>query len=102
MHEIFIEAINQKLIVQLRFDSIEKGIIIRKCIPFDFGPSRRYKDGRERYHFYDLDSPEGKHNLSILPERIIDISLTKQNFEPKDYITWTPNWNIRRDWNNFS
>lgn len=102
MYEIFIEAINQKLIIQLIFDSKEKGIITRKCIPFDFGPSKKYKDGRERYHFYDLDSPDGKHNLSILPEQIVDITLTDQDFDPRDYITWTPNWYTSRDWDDFS
>lgn len=102
MHEIFIEAINKKLIVLLRFDSKDKGEILRKCIPFDFGPSRKYKDGLNRYHFYDLDSPDGKHNLSILPKQIVDISLTHQSFEPENYITWTPNWYVSRDWGAFS
>lgn len=55
----FIEAINNKLILQITFDSKEKGIIKRTCIPFDFGPSRKYKDGLDRYHVLDLDSPDG-------------------------------------------
>lgn len=67
MHEKFVQAINQKKLVLLKFDSNEKGIIIRMCVPYDFGPSRRYKDGLNRYHFYDLDSPSRNHNLSILP-----------------------------------
>lgn len=98
----FIEAINNKLILQITFDSKEKGIIKRTCIPFDYGPSRKYKDGLERYHFLDLDSPEGKHNLSILPQQVIDMVLTNKEFDPADYISWTPNWHVSRDWSAYS
>ncbi len=102
MYETFIEAIEQKLIIQLTFESQEKGRITRTCIPFDFGPSRRYRDGCDRYHFFDLDSPDGKHNLSILPNQVINITLANQNFNPEDYITWTPNWHIDRNWGTYS
>lgn len=102
MNETMLEAINQMLIVRVTFNSHEKGVISRTCIPFDFGPSRRYKDGLDRYHFYDLDSPEGSHNLSILPEQIASITLTGDNFDPSDYITWTPNWIIKRNWGKYS
>ena len=50
MHEDFLRAIHNKNIIVIRFNSNEKGIISRKCIPFDFGPSRRYKDKQDRYH----------------------------------------------------
>ena len=60
-YELFIESLNSKKIIIVTFDSHEKGVITRTCIPFDFGPSRRYKDGQDRYHFYDLDSPDGSH-----------------------------------------
>lgn len=101
-HQIFLEAINQKLIVRVRVNSEEKGIIERNCIPFDYGPSRIYKDGLNRYHFYDLNSPEGKHNLSILPEQLIEITLTNEYFEPGDYVHWTPKWFVSRDWGIYS
>lgn len=101
-HEIFLQAINNKGLIQLCFNSYEKGSITRKCIPFDFGPSSRYKDGQDRYHFYDLDSPEGKHNLSILPSQITSIELLTDTFEPGDYIKWTPKWFIKRDWGIYS
>jgi hypothetical protein len=102
MYETFIEAINQKLIVLLTFNSKEKGVITRNCIPFDFGPSNRYKDGRDRFHFLDLDSPDGKHNLSILPEQISNIEILNKEFDPSDYIKWTTNWHIPRDWGIYS
>lgn len=102
MMKEFLEAINDKLILQITFDSKEKGIIKRTCIPFDYGPSRKYKDGLDRYHFLDLDSPEGRHNLSILPQQVIDMVITNKEFDPADYISWTPNWHISRDWGAYS
>lgn len=102
MMKEFLEAINNKLILQITFDSKEKGILKRTCIPFDFGPSRKYKDGLARYHFLDLDSPDGKHNLSILPDQVLNMTLTNNNFNPADYIGWNPNWHISRDWGEFS
>ena len=101
-HDIFIRAITDKVIVELWFDSVEKGNIIRRCIPFDFGTSRRYKDGKERYHFLDIDSPEGNHNLSILPNQVIKIILLEEVFEPADYVKWSPKWNLTRDWGPYS
>lgn len=67
--ETMLEAIKQRKLVEVTFNSIEKGAISRLCVPFDIGPSRRYKDGQVRFHFYDLDSPDGQHNLSILPSQ---------------------------------
>jgi len=102
-HEKFLQAIQEKRIVKVQFNSQEKGVIERVCIPFDFGPSRRnLKVNPDRYHFYDLDSPEGSHNLSILPEQIISIETTNKTFDPVNYITWNPNWFIQRNWGIYS
>lgn len=98
LHSIFIHAIHSKTILNITVNSYEKGIIVRTCIPFDYGPSRRYKDGKDRYHLLDLDSPDGVHNLSILPEQLIDIKLSERNFHPEDYVHWTPAWIVKRDW----
>jgi hypothetical protein len=73
-YENFLQAINEKKFVQVKFNSHEKGIIQRICVPFDYGPWKRKIP--DRYHFYDLDSPDGEHNLSILPEQIISIDVT--------------------------
>lgn len=97
-HNLFLQAINDKLLLSLCFDSFEKGTITRKCVAFDFGPSNRYKDGKDRYHLYDLDSPNGKHNLAILPHQIVSIILLDENFDPTDYITWATKWHYKRDW----
>ncbi|MBR9706781.1 hypothetical protein GOV14_07125 [Candidatus Pacearchaeota archaeon] len=99
-HELFLKAIQEKKILQIRFKSFEKGPISRKCIPFDFGPSRRSKDQSDKYHFYDLDSPEGSHVLSILPEQLLEAELLEESFTPESYVTWPGpyEWFIKRDW----
>lgn len=102
MYDDFIRAINEKKVVEVMVDTEEKGLIKRKCVPFDFGPSRRGNDRREKFHFYDLDSPDGAHNLSITPEKLRDLKVTPETFEPCDYVKWEPNWFVQRDWGEFS
>lgn len=101
-HDLFLEAIRNKKKVKVTVDSKEKGLIVRRCIPFDYGPSRIHKDGKYRYHFFDLDSPQGPHNLSILPEQLRNIEILDENFNPGDYVKWTPAWFIPRDWGEYS
>jgi len=102
-HRLFLQALHNKKKVKVKINSKEKGIIERVCVPFDFGPSRRAKDNKKRYHFCDLDSPDGIHVLSILPEQLISIELLDEGFEPADYITWKKiMWFIPRDWGEFS
>lgn len=99
MKDIFLEAIHEKKQITVRFNSKSKGIITRKCIPFDFGPSRRnLKVNPDRYHMYDLDSPDGKHTLGITEDQIISIEKSDLDFNPSDYVNWRPNWFIARDW----
>ncbi len=103
IEETMITAINGLKMIELTFNSKEKGKITRVCIPFDIGPSKKYKDGLNRFHFYDLNSPEGKHNLSILPHQIFKIEILDEIFNPGDYITWSPiNWIISRNWGKYS
>jgi len=102
MKNLFLDAIHGKLIVRITFNSFEKGEITRECIPFDFGPSRISKDKSDKYHFYDLTSPDGKHTLSIFEKQLINLEVTTKKFDPKDYVTWSPNWFVKRDWGTYS
>lgn len=101
-YDTLIEAIHNKVLVTVSFTSKEKGTITRLCVPYDFGPGNRYKDGLDRFHFHDLDSPDTKHPLLILPSQIHSIVLTTKSFSPKDYVTWKPDWKIKRDWGIYS
>jgi len=98
IEQLLKQAITNCNLVNVTVKSFEKGTIIRVCIPFDIGPSRKYKDGKVRYHFYDLNSPDGIHNLSILPEQLTNIEILQDKFDPLNYVTWIPNWFYKRDW----
>lgn len=104
-HEEFLRAIHRKELIRVEFNSHEKGIIQRDCVPFDFGPWKRdISPNPERYHLYDLDSPKEKHNLSVLPEQVISIECIGQSFDPAQYVTWQPpyDWFVPRDWGVYS
>jgi len=101
--KVFLQSINDKKIVKIKVDTYEKWVIERHCIPFDFWPSRRnLKVNPNKYHFYDLDSPDSKHTLSIIPEQLLEIKITDNIFNPWDYIKWEPKWFIERDWWEYS
>ncbi len=95
-------AVNEKLIVRVTYVTNDSRILTRKCVPFDFGPSRKFKDKSDRYHFQDLDSPNGKHPLSLEPKKVIKVELTGVNFDPANYIKWKPNWFMKRNWGKYS
>jgi hypothetical protein len=102
-HEIFISSIHERRHLTVCFTAQDGEERTRLCIPYDFGPSRKYKDGAKRYHFYDLDSPEGQHNLSILPTQIESIEILDTEFDPANFVTWTPTrWILIRDWGTYS
>ena len=94
-YDIFCNAIDTKTIVLIRFNSIEKGEIVRQCIPFDFAPARGDIQKPYKYQTYDLDSG---HNLAIAEEQIIDIQPTTQHFNPEQIVTWHTNWFYKRNW----
>lgn len=102
MKDTFIDAIHKRMKIEIQFDSKSKGIITRSCIPFDYGPSNKSYDKSDRYHFYDLNSPDGRHVLSILPEQLKAIKHIDDKFDPSEYVKWTPNWIIPRDWGIYS
>jgi hypothetical protein len=105
-HEVFLDALHAKRKVQLTFYSAEDaGQLVRLCAPMDFGPSRRAKDGLDRYHFWDYSSDTKPHALSLLPNRILRIEALDESFDPAEFVTWdlarSP-WFTPRDWRAYS
>lgn len=102
MKPTFISAIHTKQKVQLTFFSKEDAsTLVRTCAPMDFGPSRRAKDQRDRFHFWDYDSDSQRHTLSLLPEQVIEIAPLTTYFDPGDFISWSvaaSPWFVPRDW----
>lgn len=104
MKEKFLHAIDNKLKVSITFNAIEKGQIVRVCIPFDFGASQKDDaiDKSEKYHVWDLNSPDKPHNLALSPNDVVEIDILSEHFDPNDYVTWKPKWIYKRDWGNKS
>jgi len=103
MLNIFIEAIREKKIVEVTFfakkDNLNR---IRNCVPFDYAYGKRDKNPIKKYQLYDLDSPNGRHNLALEESQIINLVKLDRNFNPEDYISWEPNWEIDREWGVYS
>jgi hypothetical protein len=99
-HATFITALESRQKLSLRFFSKEDGHpLTSKCAPLDYGPSRRTKDKSDRYHFWDYESDEEPHQLSLLPSQIISMELLGEPFEPEEVVTWTPVlWFYPREW----
>ena len=99
----FIQAIHEKQKIQLSFYSKEDGhVLIRKCAPMDFGPSRRAKNKSDRYHMWDYESDTKNHVLSLLPDQVHNITVIEENFDPSEFVAWQPNWFVARDWGTYS
>jgi len=102
-HQDFIEAIHQTKKIKIVFFSKEdNGDIERTCAPMDYAVGQNIKDNIERYWVWDYDSDTKKHTLGIRPERIKLLVVLDENFDPAEFVTWTPNWNIFRQWGQFS
>jgi hypothetical protein len=106
-HEVFISGIEdlEKLIVTFVSKEDADLQLTRSCAPMDFGPSRRTTDQSDRYHFwdYDSDSPTGPHTLSLLPAQVVSIAATDEDFDPAEFVTWSPiEWFYPRDWGAYS
>ena len=98
-HKQFIEAINQKKKVSLRFYSKADGEVIDLvCAPLDYGPGAGIPDGVNRYSLWDYTSNNGSHTLSFLPEQILDLSVLGGVFDPAEFGVPPLAWSIPRDW----
>jgi hypothetical protein len=98
----FIQAIKDKKKVKITLETRDEGVVERVCIPFDFGANKKYKDGLERYYFNALDSSDGRKDLAVLESKLLTVEVLPEHFDPEDYITWDPNWILKRNWGIYS
>lgn len=106
-HATFIAAIHSRSKLEVEFLSQEDGYsrLKRVCAPFDYAPSRRAHDKTPRYHFWDYDSDQGSHTLSLPAGQVLSIAKLDDSFDPEDLITWDVRrspWTVRRDWGRHS
>jgi hypothetical protein len=103
MQNDFIAAIHSKNKIRLTFFSKEdRSLLIRTCAPMDFGASRHATNKSDRFHFWDYDSDTKNHTLSLLPNQVKSIEILEQTFNPAEFVTWSPNWIVARDWGQYS
>ena len=98
-HKQFIEAIQQRKKVSLRFYSkADSGVIDLVCAPMDYGPAGEVQDGVNRYHFWDYSGNNGSHSLVLPPEQILDLSILGLAFEPAEFGVRSSPWSTPREW----
>lgn len=104
--EIFISAIHDRHKLRVQFASKKSGQTeTRTCAPLDFGPSRKFSDGIERYHFWDFDGSRGPHVASIEVHRMLRVDSVNETFDPSAFVTWDLGahpWIIERNWGRHS
>ena len=99
----FIQAIHDKKKVRVTFYSKDdRGYIVRKCAPMDYGPGRHPHKKNNRYHLWDYESDSGQHTLSLNPEQIKECEILDETFDPSELITWDTSWFVKRDWGIYS
>jgi hypothetical protein len=102
----FIAAIRAKKKVRVTFFSKEdRGTLVRKCAPTDYGPSRKAKAKNDRYHVWDYESDTTEHSLSLKRGQIQQIEILDESFEPSEFVTWNVEqfpWFVPRDWGIYS
>lgn len=92
MNEKFFEAIQMSRIIEAFIHTREHGFVFRKCVPFYYWESKYFKDGKERFHMFDLSNPFYDNHLSVLPEQLIYLEVSQENFEPLDFYTHKQKW----------
>jgi len=99
----FIASVHAKTKIRLTFFSKEDNTnLIRLCAPMDYGPFRAAKSPADRYHLWDYESDKKNHNLSLLPENIVEMEFLIDFFDPSEFITWPCKWHVVREWGMFS
>jgi len=101
----FIAAIHSKNKIYITFFSKEDGFNeTRLCAPMDYGPKRQKNtiDKRDKFHAWDYESDDGPHTISMHADQIVKIELSDETFEPREFVTWVPKWQVVRDWGIYS
>ena len=98
-HKQFIEAINEKKKVAVRFYSkADSGVLDRICAPMDYGPGGEVQDGLNRYWLWDYTSNTGSHTLGLVPQQIVDLRVLGEVFDPAEFGVQPWQWSIPRPW----
>jgi len=98
-HQQFIDAIQQKKKVSVRFYSKpDSGVVDRVCAPMDYGPDGTVQDGLNRYWLWDETNTTGDRTLGLLPKQILEMSVLGSIFDPAEFGVRPSPWSVPRDW----
>lgn len=85
-HARFIEAINEKKKVSVRFYSkADNGVLDRICAPMSYGQSSESEDELNRYWLWDYGSNTASHTLGLVPQQIVDLQVLGEVFDPAQF-----------------
>lgn len=102
-HPQFIEAINEKRKVRLRYYSqADSGGLDRVCAPMDYGPGAGFADGLNRYWLWDYAGMPKGRSLGLLPPEILDLHVLGEVFDPAGFGVRPWPWAVQRDWGTWS
>jgi len=98
-HPEFIEAINEKKKVRVRYYSIpDSGVVDRVCAPMDYGPGTVYHDGLNRYWLWVDAVNAGSRILGLLPGEVVNLQVLGEVFDPAEFKDRPAQWFTPRDW----
>ncbi len=98
-HKQFIEAINEKKKVSVRYYSkADSGMLDLICAPMDYGPGIGFADGLNRYWLWDYTSNTTTHTLGLVPKQIVDLQVLGEVFDPGEFGARPWQWFVPRDW----
>lgn len=101
--DMFIQAIHDRRKIRVRFFSEQdNAVLTRLCAPMDFGPGKKIREKNDRYWVWDYESDTGVHPLGLRPERIEDMVILDDQFDPAEFVTWETAWIVDRDWGRYS
>lgn len=102
-HSQFIDAINEKKKVRLRyFSQADSGVLDRVCAPLDYGPGAGFGDGLNRYWFWDSSGATGAHAMGLMPPEIMELHVLGELLDPAELGARPWAWAIPRDWGTWS
>lgn len=101
-HTKFLQAIQDKKYILMTKNTKDKGIIERRCVPYDYAVGKNHKsDNTPRYWTWHLET---KHPSPTKERDVIEIKILDECFDPGEYVTWSSpyNWSTPRDWGVYS
>jgi hypothetical protein len=104
----FIEAIHNLRLVEVVFSAKKYGgdLIVCRCAPMDYGPTRIDRCATDRYHLWVYENlsaqADGWHPLMPIPHSVATIDMLDDGFDPGEFLDWPPSWWIPRDWGSYS